>query len=159
MKEWVVFLHVASVLAFMLAHGVHISAMWAMRAEPDPERMLTFFNIVPTVRSLRALLGAVIATGVAAGFLAESWDQLWIWASLLLLAGISVVMWLFGGTYYGLMQQAAEAAVAARSAEPPDPAPQAAYDAVRGSWHTVGVSAVGVAGLALILWLMMFKPF
>ena len=159
MHAWVVFLHVGAVLAFMLAHGVHVAAMWAMRAEPDPERMLTLFNIVPSTRSLRILLAAVVATGVAAGFLGSWWDEGWIWASLLLLAVISVVMWRFGGGFYGLLQEAAEAAVAARTVEPPDPAPQAAYDAIRRGWHTMGVSVIGLGGLAVILWLMMFKPF
>ena len=53
MYPWVVFVHVASILAFMLAHGVHMTAMWAMRREPDPERMLTFFNDVPGARGRR----------------------------------------------------------------------------------------------------------
>ena len=159
MYEWVVFLHVASVLAFMLAHGVHAAAMWAMRAEADPERSLAFFNDVPNVLMLRVLLAAVVASGVTAGFLGSWWDNGWIWASLLVLTAIAIVMWRFAGGFYGLMQEAAERAVAARTGEPADPAPQAAFDAARRGWHTVGVSAIGLGGLAIILWLMMFKPF
>ena len=159
MYQWVVFAHVASILGFMLAHGIHMTSMWAMRREPDPERMLTFFNDVPSTTGLRLLLAVVVLSGALAGFMGSWWDRGWIWLSLALLAFVGVFMWLFGGGYYGLVQQAAEAAVAARTGDPGDPAAQAAYDAARGSWHTVGVSAVGVGGLALILWLMMFKPF
>lgn len=159
MYEWVVFVHVASILAFMLAHGVHMTAMWAMRGEPDPERMLTFFNDVSTATVLRILLGVVVLSGVTAGFMGSWWGSGWIWTSLLLLVFISVVMWRFGGGFFGMVQEAAEAAINARTDDPSNPAPQAAYDAARHSWHTLGVSAIGLGGLAVILWLMMFKPF
>lgn len=159
MYEWVVFVHVASILAFMLAHGVHMTAMWAMRDEPDPERMLTFFNDVPTATGLRILLGVVVLSGATAGFMGSWWGSGWMWASLLLLAVIAVAMWRFGGEYFGLVQGAAEAAVAARTDDPSNPAPQAAYDAARHSWHTIGMSVLGLGGVAVILWLMMFKPF
>ena len=159
MYEWVVFAHVASVLAFMLAHGVHMTAMWAMRGEPDPERMLTFFNDVPAATVLRVLLGVVLLSGATAGFMGSWWGSGWIWASLLLLTVIAVAMWRFGGGFFGMMQEAAEAAIASRTDDPSNRAPQAAYDAARRSWQTVGMSVLGLGGLAVILWLMMFKPF
>ena len=159
MHGLVLFVHVASVLAFLLVHGVHMTAMWAMRGEPDPERMLTFFNIVPTARGLRILLAVVVISGAIAGFIDGYWGSGWIWTSLALLAFIAVAMWRFGGGYFGLVQEAAEAAIAARAENPSNPDPQAAYDAARSSWHTYGMSVIGLGGLAVILWLMMFKPF
>jgi hypothetical protein len=159
MYQWIVFVHVASILAFMLAHGGHMTAMWAMRGEPDPERMLTFFNDVPTATVLRIVLGVVVLSGATAGFMGSWWGSGWIWISLLLLAIISVVMWRFGGEFFSIVEEAAEAAIAARTEDPPNPGPQAAYDAARRSWHTLGLSAIGLGGLGVILWLMMFKPF
>jgi hypothetical protein len=159
MYPWIVFVHVASVLAFMLAHGVHITAMWAFRREADPERALTFFNDLPSATWLRVLLAVVVVSGAIAGLMGSWWGSGWIWSSLLLLAVIAVAMWRFGGGYFGLVEEAAEAAIAARSADPSNPAPLAAYDAARGSWHTVGMSVLGFGGVAVILWLMMFKPF
>ena len=159
MYPWVVFVHVASVLAFMLAHGVHVTAMWAFRREADPERALTFFNDLPKATGLRLLLAAVVSSGAIAGLMGSWWGSGWIWTSLLLLAFISVAMWRFGGEYFGLVQEAAEAAIAARSTDPPNPALMAAYVAARDSWHTIGMSVLGLGGVAVILWLMMFKPF
>jgi hypothetical protein len=159
MYAWVVFVHVASVLALMLAHGKHVTGMWAFRREPDPERALTFFNDMPVATGLRVLLAIVVVSGAIAGLMGSWWGSGWIWTSLLLLAVISVGMWRFGGEYFGLVQEAAEAAIAARGADPPNPAPQAAYDVARGSWHTIGMSVLGLGGIAVILWLMMFKPF
>lgn len=159
MYNWVVFIHVASVLAFMLAHGVHVTAMWAMRREPDPERMLTFFNDLPKTTGLRALLGVVVLSGAIAGFMGSWWSRGWMWTSLAVLAFIAVAMWRFGGEFYGQVEEAATSALDARTADPSNPGPQAAYDAARRSWATVGMSVIGFGGLAVILWLMMFKPF
>jgi hypothetical protein len=159
MYQWVVFVHVASVLAFMLGHGIHMTAMWAMRREPDPELMLTFFNDMPTTRGLRILLAVVVLSGATAGFMGSWWGSGWIWISLALLALIGVLMWQFGGGFFGLVGEAARAAVAARTEEPSNPAPQAAYDAARRGWQTPGMTVIGLGGLAVILWLMMFKPF
>jgi hypothetical protein len=159
MYEWVLFVHVASVLAFMLAHGIHVTVMWAMRGEADPERSMTFFNALPTATGLRILLVVVVATGAIAAFMGSWWGSGWIWASLLLLIVIAVGMWRFGGGYFGLVQEAAEAAIAARETDPINPGPQAAFDAARRSWHTIGMSVLGLGGIAVILWLMMFKPF
>jgi len=159
MYEWVVFAHVASVLVFMLAHGIHVTAMWAMRREPDPERMLTYFNDVPKATGLRVILLCVVLSGSIAGFMGSWWGSGWIWISLALLALIAVVMWRLGGEFFSLVEQAAEAAVTARTADPANPAPQAAYNVARRSWQTPGLSFIGLGGVAVILWLMMFKPF
>ena len=159
MYEWVVFAHVASVLAFMLAHGIHVTVMWAMRREPDPERAMTFFNDLSVATGLRILLAVVVVTGAIAGFMGSWWSSGWIWTSLVLLAVIAVAMWRFGGEYFSLIEEAALAAIAARNTDPANQAPQAAFDAARRSWHTIGLSILGLGGVAVILWLMMFKPF
>jgi hypothetical protein len=159
MYEWVVFVHVASILAFMLAHGIHMTAMWAMRREPDPERMLTFFNDVPQATGLRVILLVVVLSGAIAGFMGSWWGSGWIWAALVLLTVIAVAMWRFGGEFFSLVEGAAAAAVAARNTDPGNPAPQAAFDAARRSWQTPALSIFGLGGVAVILWLMMFKPF
>lgn len=159
MYQWIVFVHVASILAFMLAHGVHMTAMWAMRREPDPERMLTFFNDMPTTTVLRVLLAVVVVSGAIAGFTGSWWGSGWIWTSLALLAFIAVTMWRYGGGFYGLVSEAATAAIEARTADPLNTVAQAAYDAARRSWQTPALSVIGLGGVAVILWLMMFKPF
>jgi hypothetical protein len=159
MYQWLILLHVAAVLAFMLAHGTHVAVMWRMRAEADPEVSLTLFNTLSSSLTLRVLLAVIVGSGVLAGFTGSWWSRGWMWASLVVLAGISVAMWRYGGSYWDAVQNAATRAVEARSSEPPDAAAQRAFDAARGGWQTVGLSVIGLGGLAVILWLMMFKPF
>lgn len=159
MDEWLVLAHVAAVLGLMLAHGVHATVMWRFRREPDPEIALAFFNVVPVTTLIRVLLAVVVLTGAAAGFAGNHWGEGWIWTSLVLLVLIAEAMRRFGGGYFGLIQAAAEKAIAARAADPADAAWQVEYDAARLSWHVGGMSTIGVGGLLIILWLMMFKPF
>jgi hypothetical protein len=108
---------------------------------------------------LRVMLLVVVLSGATAAFMGSWWGSGWIWASLALLAFIAVAMWRFGGTFYGLVGEAARAALEARITDPSNPAPQAGYDAARRGWQTIGMSVLGLGGLAVILWLMMFKPF
>jgi hypothetical protein len=121
--------------------------------------MLTFFNDLPTTTGLRVLLAVVVVSRATGGFMGSWWGSGWIWTSLALLALIAVVMWRLGGGFFGLVQAAAEVAAAACTADPSNRGPQDAYHAARRSWHTPGVSVIGLGGLAVILWLMMFKPF
>ncbi len=159
MYQWLIFLHVAAVLAFMLLHGAHVAAMWKMRAEANPEAALTYFNTMSNTLPLRVLLAVVVASGVLAGFMGDWWDRGWMWASLAILVAMWATMWRYGGGYFGLVNEAAANAVEARAAEPGESAAQQAFDAARRSWYAPAVMAIGIGGLALILWLMMFKPF
>jgi hypothetical protein len=159
MDRWLVLAHVAAALGLMLAHGVHTTVMWRFRREPDPEIALAFFRVVPRTTLIRVLLVLIVLTGVAGGFVSQYWGQGWIWTSLVLLALISEAMRRWGGGYYGRISAAAETAIAARTADPDSSTWQVGYDAARLSWHPAGVSAIGLGGLLVILWLMVLKPF
>lgn len=159
MDEWLVLAHVAAVLGLMLAHGVHATVMWRFRREPDPEIALAFFRVVPTTTLLRVLLALIVLTGAAAGIARNRWGEGWIWTSLVLLAVITEVMRRWGSGYFNLIAAAAEQAIAARTADPSASAWQADYDTARLSWHVGAMSAIGLGGLFVILWLMTFKPF
>ncbi len=155
MDDWLVLAHVAAVLGLMLAHGVHATVMWRFHGEPDPERALAFFEVVPSTALIRILLAVIVLTGAAAGFARSSWGQGWIWTSLVLLAVMSEAMRRWGGGYYGLVQAAAEKAIADRALDAGSSIWQDEYDAARSSWQVVGVSIIGLGGLLVILWLMM----
>jgi len=157
--EWVVFVHVAAVLGFMLAHGVQVTATWKMRSEPDPQQSLTFFNLLPSVTQLRVLLAVIVLTGAAAAFMGSWWGQGWLWASVLLLAGISAAMWQYAGSYYGLIETAATRLIEVAGDPAQEPIAQREFQVARRSWQPIGMTVIGVGGTLVILWLMMFKPF
>jgi hypothetical protein len=155
--HWLLFLHIAAVLSFMLAHGVQVTVIWKQRSEPDPQRNLALFEVLPNGLLLRILTGVVVLTGLLLVFSLSLWGRWWIWLSVLLLGVIWLLMRQFGGGYYDLIEQTATRAIAARgSAE--ESAAMAEYDKARLAWHPLAMTAVGLIGLAAILWLMIFKP-
>ncbi len=159
MYNWLVFLHIAFAFFFMLAHGVHAAVMLKFRGESDPERALTFFNVLPEltlVRWLALLLGIpAFAAAYFSGWLAKGW----VWVSLAIFLLISFVMVRFGAGYYKIVFNAANHAVKARKSNTDASAALEDYNKVRISPYPIIVASVGLFGLIIILWLMRFKPF
>lgn len=158
MYHWLLFLHVALVLGFMLAHGVQVMVMLKQRSEPDPERNLALFDILPDVLPLRILAVSVVATGFLLVAALSLWGRWWVWLSLLLLALIWLAMYRVGGAYYTLLEEAAARAIEARGT-PLEADAAAAFARARRAWHPAALAVTGLGGITLILWLMVFKPF
>lgn len=159
MYNWLVFLHILTALLLMLAHGAHAAAMLKFRGEPDPEQSLTFFNIVPEITLVRYLTVVLGVFGFAAVIVAGWWKQGWVWTSAVIFILISIIMFKYGAGYFGIIQDAALRLINARKTGTNQSAAQKEFDAARNSPYPMFVSVSGVLGLAIILWLMRFKPF
>jgi hypothetical protein len=94
-----------------------------------------------------------------AAFITPWWKQGWPWASLVIFAIISYVMFKYGGGYYGIIERAAARLIEAKKTNTNVADALKEYDDARNAPHAMIVSIVGIAGLAIILWLMRFKPF
>lgn len=158
MYHWLLFLHIAAVLGFMLAHGVQVMVMLKQRSEPDPERNLALFDILPDVLPLRILVVSVMATGFLLVAALSLWGRWWIWLSLFLLAVIWAAMYRFGGAYYTLLEDTATHAIEARGT-PLEADATAAFARARRARHPAALAVTGLGGIAVILWLMVFQPF
>jgi len=156
--QWLLFLHVATVLAFMLGHGLQVGVMWRQREEPDPRRNLAFFEVLPSSLPLRILGASVILSGLLLTAAMSLWDRAWIWLSIGALAAIWVVMWRYGGLYYDAIETAGARAIEAEGTAD-EPSARAAWDRARLGPEPAVLTIVGVGGLLAILWLMMFRPF
>ena len=159
MYNWLVVLHIFFAFLFMLAHGVHAAAMLKFRGEPDPERSLTFFNIVYDLKYARYAYIAMGVFGFAAAFTTPWWKRGWVWVSATVFIVISWVMFRYGTGYYNIIQDAALRLIEAKKTNTDLPAAQKGFDDARNAPHAMIVSVVGIVGLAIILWLMRFKPF
>jgi len=82
-----------------------------------------------------------------------------VWASLAVFLIISFVMYKYGAGYYGIIFDAANRLIEAKKTNADLPAAQKKFDDARNAPHAMIVSVVGLVGLAIILWLMRFKPF
>ena len=159
MYNWLVLLHIFFAFLFMLTHGAHAAAMLKFRGEPDPERSLTFFNNVPDIKYVRYLTMAMGFFGFAPAFMTVLWRQWWIWLSALVFLIVSWVMHKYGAGYYGMISNAARCLIEARKTNMDLSAAQREFDEARNAPNAMIVSIVGIVGLAVILWLMRFKPF
>lgn len=143
----------------MLAHGVHAAAMLKFRGEPDPEKSLTFFNIVPEVALVRYLVVASGVFGFGAAIYAGFWRQGWVWSSAVIFIILMWVMFKYGAGYFEIIEGAATRLIEAKATNMDLEAAQQEFDRARHSPYPMMVSVVGVLSLAIILWLMRFKPF
>ena len=159
MYNWLVFLHIFFAFLFMLTHGAHAAAMLKFRGEPDPEQSLTFFSNVPDIKYVRYLTVAMGVFGIAAAILTGWWNKGWIWVSAVVFLVVSRVMYRYGAGYYTIIFDAANRLIEAKKTNVDLSTAQKEFDDVRNAPHAMIVSTVGILGLAIILWLMRFKPF
>ena len=157
MYQWVVYLHVLGLFWFLMAHGVSLYVAFRVQREKDIHaiRALLGLSASAVMASLIGLIVLLLA-GVAAAFMGNWWSQGWIWVSLGLFVLIWASMSIFTGPAFRRARMAAgftgpttisESAVSEKLPE--------AIAALRPWLPTV----IGGVGLAIILWLMMLKPF
>jgi hypothetical protein len=150
-------LHLTGVSAFLIVHGVQMWMMFALRPSfPDRDRIFDRAEIsrratLPMYGSLAVLL----IFGVVAG-LTGDWftgGAAWLWASIVVLL---VVTGLMSAVATGFMRRVRDATTrwADGSYALDDEQLKALLDGPQVALST----AIGGAGLLVILWLMVYKP-
>jgi len=152
---WWKFLHVAGVIAFVMFHGVSMMVALQLRTERDRGRISTMTQLSgSSLRGMYVALLWLIVFGVIAGIQGEWWNDGWFWISVGLLVVAIAEMSAVGRPYYERVKEAIEvrpSGVPRRSDEELDEILRSPI----GLWNAV----FGIAVLAAIAWLMIFKPF
>ena len=152
---WWKFLHVAGVIAFVMFHGVSMMVALQLRRERDRGRIATMTQLSgSSLRGMYVALVWLIVFGVIAGIQGEWWNDGWFWISVGLLVVAIAEMSAVARPYYERVKEAIEvrpSGVPRRSDEELDEILRSPI----GLWNTV----FGIAVLAVIAWLMIFKPF
>jgi len=163
MYEWIVFLHVLSAFGFLLAHGASAAVMLKVRGEKEAARLHALLDLSNAVGLWMAYtLLAVLVTGIVLGFMGGWWRSGWIWVSLVLLIALSVVMSFLGRMYLERVRHAIGVPTYddnKKKLAPPPPAGPEELARVLTGGRAVLLAVVGIGGLVVIVWLMMFKPF
>lgn len=150
---WVVFAHVAFVFGYLLSHGATIAVALKLRGEREPARIRPLLELSrAAVRVSLGFLGALVATGVLAGFMGAWWGQAWIWIALVLLVALGVGAEALGGTMRRLRQVVGDGNGAGVATD------ETKLVRLARSRRPAVVIVAGVVGLTAILWLMIFKP-
>ena len=152
--RWWVFIHIAGVFGFLLAHGVSVAVTFRLRRERDREKMRGLIQLSgSTIRMFYGSLALLLAGGVVAGFKGHWWHQKWIWISLGLLVGVSLLMLALARPYYRRVSEAAML----RASGAPRMSDEELATLLR-SPLPVMIAGLGFAALLAILYLMIFKP-
>lgn len=155
--SWAVFAHIAGVFGFLLSHGASAGVALRLRREDDARAVRALLALSGGTRRLMygslALLGAA---GIWAGVLGGWWGTGWIWASIGVLMAMTLAVVVVGTPYFRRLRKVVDVAIAAGGASGGE------GDELRAmlrSARPLVVSAVGLGGLVVILWLMVLKPF
>ncbi|MBP9502906.1 MAG: hypothetical protein KBF17_12165 [Candidatus Promineofilum sp.] len=164
MYEWLVYIHVLATFAFLLTHGVSSVVSLRLRRQRDPAVARAWLELNASGSVIAVLYGSLLIlliSGVINGFMGKWWGQWWIWVSLILLILIIVAMGLIGSRHYSKIRKALGMPYfdgrKGHPAEPP--APDEEIVVLLANSPAITLTVIGFGGIAVILWLMMFKPF
>lgn len=161
MYRWVLLIHIGSVLGFVLVHGASGMAAWRLRRERglEPARALLELTMAST-NLMYGLLVLLLASGIVLGFMGHWWGRGWIWAALVVLLAIVAAMSIFGHSYHEARRLAGTRYFDYRKVRemPPQPADAAGLAHELEAARPNLLIGIGVVGLLILLWLMLFKP-
>jgi plastocyanin len=152
--QWWVFLHIAGVFGLLVSHGVSMVVTFRLRSERDPARAVALLEISSsTITAFYASMAVLLLGGVVAAFDGEWWGYGWIWASLATLAAVIVAMYALARPYYQRIRFVATALAEGSRAVTPEQ-----FEKLLKAHQPLSIAGIGFAGLAVILYLMLFKP-
>jgi plastocyanin len=154
MYEWWVFVHVLGVFGFLASHGVSMGVLVRLRSERAPVRVDELLQLSGRSAALfYVFLAMLLLGGIVAGFMGDWWGYGWIWGGVVTLLIVVMVMYAIASPYYKRVRTITQALVGGSEAVSTEE-----YDQVLRSGKPVTVMVVGVVGLVVILYFMMFKP-
>ncbi len=162
MYLWIKLLHILGAFAFATVHGASVGLALRLPQEKSLERMRALLDLSSAFFGVGYMaIGIMLLAGIAGGFVGHYWSRGWIWLSLGLLLAIAVYMSLVVTTYYHRVRKAVGLPYDAKWKRQPavEPASGADVTALLAQGRPVLLALVGVIGLAVVVGLMVFKPF
>jgi len=159
MYQFVVFLHIFGALVFFMGHGASAFMAVNLRGEQNMDRIRTLLNLSATSLNVMFLgLLMLLLAGIAAGFMGKWWPQGWIWAALILMIFLIGWMGFYARRHYIPLRKAL--GITYRGV-PGDPTPANPEEITRlvNAARPMMLMVGGMSITAVILFLMVFKPF
>lgn len=154
MHRWLVFVHVAGVLAFAMAHGVSAYVTLRLPRERDPARVAQLLELsASSVGFMWNAIGVLVLAGIAAGFTGGFWGQGWIWAAIVVLVAVTIAMYVLGTTWASRLRT-----ISAAMVEGSEAVSREQWEQILRSKRPHALAAIGFVGLLVLAWLMIFKP-
>ena len=154
------FVHLAGVFGFLVAHGVSATVGLKLRKERDPVRARALLDLSATTLNLANISFVVLlAGGLGAASSEHVWSDGWPWAAIGVLLALLALVPTLVVPYYKQVRRAVGAPGARGRMPAGEPASAREIERVLSSPVPIVISVTGVAALAILLWLMVYKPF
>lgn len=156
---WVVIAHVFFVIVAFGAHGTSAFAIYRVRASSDRTELRTLLDLSQTSLAVAgvALLAAVVL-GIAAAIMGGHFSRMWPWASIAVLVVVTIAMTPLAA---GPMREirATLGVGNDKSGAPLVPGSNEDLGRAQAKLKPELTMVVGVAAIAILVWLMELKPF
>ena len=162
MYHWIVFLHVLAVLTFVMLHGASVGVALKLRRETSRERIAALLDLSgSTYTGMYISLLVILLAGIALGFMGDWWGQFWIWLVLAVTLAKLAAMFMMGARSFGRLRKVVGLPFLEGMKSHPaiPPASPEEIAAIAAAIQPLAIALIGYGGLAVMLWLMMFKPF
>ena len=160
--RWLIFLHILSALTFFMAHGTSAAMAFKVRRETDFARIRAMLDLSLSTMIIMAISFLIMGlTGLILPFLIHIWNKGYIWASIVLMLLVFIYMVVFNETSYKKLRRLVGLPYRVRNKELPAEAPASAEEVATllNRTSVTGLVVVGYVIPAIVLWLMVFKPF
>ena len=160
--RWLIFLHILAALTFFLAHGASAAMAFKIRREKDFARIGAMLDLSWSTMVLMGVSFLVMGlTGIILPFLIRIWNRGYIWASIVLMLFVFIYMAIFNEATYKQLRRLVGLPYMKGSkqmpAEPPSSPEEVA--SLLNKINVMPLVLVGYGIPAIVLWLMIFKPF
>ena len=160
--RWLIFLHVLSALTFYMAHGTSVAMAFKIRKETDFIRIRAMLDLSWSTMILMGVSFLIMGlTGIIMPFMIHIWNKIWIWASIVLMLFVFIYMAMFNETSYKQLRRLVGLPYMKGGKELPAEPPSSPEDvaALLKKTSVTGLVLIVYVIPAIVLWLMVFKPF
>jgi hypothetical protein len=160
--RWLVFIHVLASITFFLAHGTSAAMAFQLRKETNIQRIHALLDLSGTTMIAMFVSFMIMGlTGLIMPFLIKIWGKGWVWLSIVLMVFVFFYMVFQNEKNYKILRKLVGLPYMKGSkelpAEPPASEEEILAHIRKISVH--GLITVGYVIPAIVLWLMVFKPF
>jgi hypothetical protein len=160
--RWLVFLHILSAISFFLAHGTSAAMAFQIRKETDFTRIRAMLDLSWSTMILMGVSFLIMGlTGLGLPFLIHIWNKGYIWLSIVLMLFVFIYMSLFNENHYKQVRRLVGLPYMKGNKEMPAEPPSSSEEvaALLKKTSVASLVIVGYVIPAIVLWLMVFKPF
>jgi hypothetical protein len=159
---WVVLTHVLAAFGFAMSHGVSVFAAFAMRRSGEPGEVRTLLGLSSaSLGGLYISLVVLLVAGITAAIMHGWFGQGWPWAAIGVVVVVIIAMYAMASRYYAAVRSAVGLpSMNDKKGEPPPAAvSHEELTALLDTRRPEALAAIGLVGFALLVWLMVLKPF